>query len=50
MAAIYYKVKSEGKWVFRKTPEGCECRNCIDICWYCNTTHPEGACPSEVAE
>ena len=28
MAAIYYKVKIDGKWIFRTTADDCECRKC----------------------
>lgn len=28
MAKIYYKVKIDGKWLFRRTPHDCECDNC----------------------
>ncbi len=28
MAKVYYKVKIDGKWLFRRTPHNCECANC----------------------
>jgi hypothetical protein len=32
MAAIYYKVKINGKWLFRTTKEECECKKCRKDC------------------